>query len=158
MSEYSRISFSSGTPTRTTMTQDESQLRHNACISNNDGRGEGKSGDGNGNGKTGRRFVTHDYHDFAIDRVGSIGTSNVNLAGVASSPTSGEQTFPCRLHYCLNEMERDGLSHIVSWQPHGRCFVVHDKDRFMKEVLGRYEETRVVHGVRLRVDNFLAVE
>jgi hypothetical protein len=46
-----------------------------------------------------------------------------------------DQNFPVRLHYMLSEMEKDGLQHIVSWQPHGRCFVVHDQEEFVKSVL-----------------------
>jgi len=35
----------------------------------------------------------------------------------------------------LSELEKDGLSDVVSWQPHGRCFHVHKQKRFVKEVL-----------------------
>jgi HSF-type DNA-binding len=31
----------------------------------------------------------------------------------------------------LDRAEELGLSHIISWQPHGRCFVVHDRDAFL---------------------------
>jgi len=30
-------------------------------------------------------------------------------------------------HYMLSELEDDNQDHIVSWAPHGRCFVVHDQ-------------------------------
>ena len=43
--------------------------------------------------------------------------------------------FPVKLHYVLREMENDGLQHIASWQPHGRSFVVHDQEQFVKDVL-----------------------
>ena len=33
----------------------------------------------------------------------------------------GLESFPVRLHYMLNEVEKDGLSLVCSWQPHGRC-------------------------------------
>jgi HSF-type DNA-binding len=46
-----------------------------------------------------------------------------------------DQNFPVKLHYILSELERDGLSHIVSWQPHGRCFVVRDQKEFVERVL-----------------------
>lgn len=35
----------------------------------------------------------------------------------------------------LSELERDGLNHVVSWQPHGRCFLVHNQEQFVKEFL-----------------------
>jgi hypothetical protein len=44
-------------------------------------------------------------------------------------------SFPDVLHYVLCEMEKDGLQHVASWQPHGRCFVVHDKQLFVEKVL-----------------------
>jgi hypothetical protein len=134
MFDDSGIANSSGT-----MTLGESQLVHDATTTSNaEGRGEeGQSGDGSGNGQPGRHFVTHDYHDYANDMDGSISSTTMNATGISSSRTSRDQPFPVRLHYCLNDMERDGLSHIVSWQPHGRCFVVHNKERFIKEVLGR---------------------
>jgi hypothetical protein len=35
----------------------------------------------------------------------------------------------------LGDLEADGLSHIVSWQPHGRCFVVHKQKEFVEQIL-----------------------
>ena len=46
-----------------------------------------------------------------------------------------DRNFPVKLHFMLNELEADGLSHIVSWQPHGRCFLVHKQDAFVKQIL-----------------------
>jgi hypothetical protein len=46
-----------------------------------------------------------------------------------------EGSFPVKLHDMLSEMEADGMDGIVSWQPHGRCFVVHDHMRFVEQVL-----------------------
>lgn len=46
--------------------------------------------------------------------------------------------FPVKLHCCLTELESYGLAHIASFQPHGRCFVVHKKDEFVKDILPRY--------------------
>jgi hypothetical protein len=46
-----------------------------------------------------------------------------------------EENFPVRLHYVLSETEKDGLQHIVSWHPHGRCFVVHNRKLFAKKIL-----------------------
>ena len=44
-------------------------------------------------------------------------------------------TFPVKLHYMLSEIEADGLAHIVSWQPHGRCILVHKQEEFVKRIL-----------------------
>jgi hypothetical protein len=46
-----------------------------------------------------------------------------------------ESNFPERLHYVLSEMEKDGLQHIASWQPHGRCFLIHDLKLFAEKIL-----------------------
>lgn len=34
--------------------------------------------------------------------------------------TIGQDSFPCKVHEMLDDVEAHGLSYIVSWQPHGR--------------------------------------
>jgi hypothetical protein len=52
--------------------------------------------------------------------------------------TAGDyKNFPVQLFIMLREVEADGLSHIVSWQPHGRAFLVHDKEEFVNQVIPR---------------------
>ncbi|EEC44465.1 predicted protein [Phaeodactylum tricornutum CCAP 1055/1] len=46
-----------------------------------------------------------------------------------------ESTFPVKLHYLLSETEDNGSDHIISWQPHGRAFLVHDHGAFVDHVL-----------------------
>ena len=47
--------------------------------------------------------------------------------------------FPAVLHAMLTLAQVDGYSDICSWiEPHGRAFAVHDRDRFVREVLPRY--------------------
>jgi hypothetical protein len=60
--------------------------------------------------------------------------SLVLLAKVKNG-TNSEQNFPVKLHYMLSDMEADGLDHIVSWQPHGRCFIVHKPADFVAQIL-----------------------
>jgi hypothetical protein len=43
-----------------------------------------------------------------------------------------------KLHLMLSSVERDGNSHIVSWQMHGRCFVVHKPKDFVSLVMPTY--------------------
>lgn len=43
-----------------------------------------------------------------------------------------------KLHVMLSSVERDGNSHIVSWQAHGRCFVVHKPKEFVSTVMPTY--------------------
>ena len=46
--------------------------------------------------------------------------------------------FPTLLHLVLTRAEKDGYSHICSWQPHGRCFMVHNRELFVQEVMPQY--------------------
>lgn len=43
--------------------------------------------------------------------------------------------FPVLLHYVLDCAEAEGQSNVISWQPHGRCFKVHDRPLFIKNFL-----------------------
>ena len=66
-------------------------------------------------------IVHHDYHDFA----------NANPADYESKhglPVRGGVTtpFPQKLHALLKRFEQDGLSHILSFQPHGRAVMIKD--------------------------------
>jgi hypothetical protein len=62
--------------------------------------------------------------------------AHVKEQGVeAPSSSKKDSKFPEKLHYVLSEMEKDGLQHIASWQPHGRCFVVHDQELFTEKIL-----------------------
>jgi len=45
--------------------------------------------------------------------------------------------FPWRIHVMLDAVERENLQHVVSWQPHGRAFIVRDPATFAKSVLPR---------------------
>ena len=45
--------------------------------------------------------------------------------------------FPWKLHECLTAAEDDGLTHIVSWQSHGRSFTVHKPKEFVEIVMPR---------------------
>ena len=46
--------------------------------------------------------------------------------------------FPWKLHEMLEECEKEGLSHIVSWLPDNRSLRVHDPSVFMSKVIGKY--------------------
>jgi HSF-type DNA-binding len=51
--------------------------------------------------------------------------------------TAREVSFPVKLFEMLDLAEKDGLSHIISWQPHGRCFVMRTPSQ-IENVLMRY--------------------
>jgi hypothetical protein len=68
------------------------------------------------------------YRDLAsVEEKDSPNTSSI------TSRTSSN--FPEILHYVLSDMEKDGLQHVASWQPHGRSFVVHDQKLFVEKIL-----------------------
>jgi len=43
--------------------------------------------------------------------------------------------FPIKLFDLLTSLEAQGLDHIVSWAPHGRCFVVRNQEEFVSSIL-----------------------
>jgi len=52
--------------------------------------------------------------------------------------------FPERLHSMLRDVERDGLSHCISWQSHGRSFLVHEPKQFVAEVMPvHFNQTKI---------------
>jgi hypothetical protein len=85
--------------------------------------------------------VFHNYHDYANE----VEKGEGSLRGLyqqyteehtqSSSMKCGEQNFPVMLHYMLNKLEKDGMDDIASWQPHGRCFLVHKQQQFVEQVL-----------------------
>lgn len=46
-----------------------------------------------------------------------------------------DQSFPVKLHQLLSESDEDGFSSIVSWQSHGRSFIVKKHTEFVEKVL-----------------------
>lgn len=81
-----------------------------------------------------RRFVHHNYHDHAEDKeegplTGAGDIDSMSAKGGVITP------FPLVLHNMLDSVEGEGFSHIVSWQPHGRAFCVHEPKDFVKRVM-----------------------
>mmetsp|Transcript_1546 Transcript_1546/g.3434 ORF Transcript_1546/g.3434 Transcript_1546/m.3434 type:complete len:363 (+) Transcript_1546:55-1143(+) len=80
-----------------------------------------------------RHFVHHNYHDHSHDApVDTQVAQGERRKGGVSIP------FPVKLHSVLDQVEADGLAHIVSWQPHGRCFVIHKPKEFVDHVMPKY--------------------
>jgi HSF-type DNA-binding len=53
-------------------------------------------------------------------------------------PIPSRRGFPSQLYAMLEEVEVDGMTHVVSWQPHGRAFKVHRREQFVEHVLPMY--------------------
>mmetsp|Transcript_14535 Transcript_14535/g.27627 ORF Transcript_14535/g.27627 Transcript_14535/m.27627 type:complete len:296 (+) Transcript_14535:164-1051(+) len=74
---------------------------------------------------------TTGYRDFANE----VEVPGGSVVSHTKNGANSEQNFPVKLHYMLSDMEADGLANIVSWQPHGRCFIVHETEEFVSKIL-----------------------
>jgi hypothetical protein len=74
--------------------------------------------------------VQHNYHDHSHDSRSWYKVEHPARGGVTTP-------FPLKLHAMLESAQADGHEHIVSWQTHGRCFVVHKPKEFV-ELLPHY--------------------
>ena len=90
----------------------------------------------------GRTYVDHTYTDHlhdAPDIPTTITLSELAAKNMSKGPRGGVSVaFPLKLHQMLSTVEEEGLDYIVSWQPHGRCFLVHHKKRFVDEIMPRF--------------------
>ena len=48
------------------------------------------------------------------------------------------EPFPEKLHRIISEAEENGNGDIISFCPHGRAFMIHDPERFVREILPKY--------------------
>eukprot|EP00979_Chaetoceros_neogracilis_P008765 scaffold1965_cov214-Chaetoceros_neogracile.AAC.5 len=62
-------------------------------------------------------------------------TTSVNITAASTRRFSTKHLFPAKLHRLLEENQHE---RIISWQPHGQCFLVHDRDEFVKNVMPKY--------------------
>ena len=83
-------------------------------------------------GRTCPRIVMqHHYHDHAKDPLFEDTPRD-------QGPRKGlPPSFPVKLHAMLTRVENSGQSDVISWQSHGRCFLVHDPNAFT-EMLPNY--------------------
>jgi len=75
--------------------------------------------------------VVHNYMDRATE---SDPAPEVDEKGQTNG-TNLDHNFPMKLHYMLTSIETDGQANVVSWQPHGRCFMVHNLKEFVASML-----------------------
>jgi hypothetical protein len=69
------------------------------------------------------------------DESSSVEESQDDYPASASNRRKGPGSFLVRLRALLKRAQDDGLVHIVSWQPHGKAFKVHDRNAFCKSLL-----------------------
>jgi hypothetical protein len=72
----------------------------------------------------------------ANDRNSMDGSQHPGLGVSRSVLSSKDHNFPVRLHFAVTVASED-MAEIVSWAPHGRCFIVHKHDAaFVEKFLG----------------------
>lgn len=82
-----------------------------------------------------RHHVKHNYHDYATFMT----VSSERDSSMASKASGGvNNPFPTVLHKLLSETEKLGFDNIISWQPHGRSFLIHRPKDFIKDVVPKY--------------------
>lgn len=85
-------------------------------------------------------IIHHDYHDHATSPPLPVDASTIKRPAKGGVVTP----FPVKLHLMLNLIEKDGLDHIVGWQPHGRAFIVRDIKRFTSDIMPEYfKQTKI---------------
>ena len=78
------------------------------------------------------------YRDFSGIGTDAILKIVVPPKAKRKGPRGGVQTpFPTRLFDMLEASHKEGLEHIVSWQPHGRSFIVRKPALFEARLLPR---------------------
>jgi len=81
----------------------------------------------------------HNYHDHSTD---PLKDNEQHLQSTHDKDGHKQHhhnmmAFPLKLYDMLERVEAEGRQSIVSWQTHGRCFVVHDVAQF-KQLLPNY--------------------
>ena len=73
-------------------------------------------------------YETADHHDNTCEEECTQRRRGGHRGGVAVP-------FPEKLHFMLSQMDPCDTAHIVAWQPHGRCFVVHKPKEFVEDIM-----------------------
>ena len=110
-----------------------------------------------------RHFVQHHYHDHAMDDDdviiddshhededhhsygGAVSGESSEAGNATDDPQQKKKrrggvsiSFPMKLHAVLEQMDTDGYSSILSWQPHGRAFKINKPKEFTEYVMPHY--------------------
>lgn len=79
-----------------------------------------------------RPVVDHAYTDHFHDPIAGFDRNKDKKFATRGGVTT---PFPEKLHAMLNSSELEG---VVGWQPHGRSFLIRDKDIFVNEIMPKY--------------------
>jgi len=80
-----------------------------------------------------RHFAEHNYHDYA-----QLKPSEVDGDKLKGSRGGVHNPFPAVLHRMMEDATDRAFSNIVSWQDHGRAFLIHEPKAFVADVLPKY--------------------
>jgi len=88
-----------------------------------------------------KQYVQHNYHDHYHDPIHN--ETALPFGKGAPKRRKGHRggvavPFPEKLHFMLGCIDSEGLADIVRWQPHGRCFMVHQPKEFLAKVMPKY--------------------
>lgn len=80
--------------------------------------------------------VSHDYHDL---KDAPVLTPEVGGSGKPQlvRHRGAIKQFPSKLYDILSKAHEEGNESIISWQPHGRCFIVRKSEDFTREIMPR---------------------
>lgn len=78
----------------------------------------------------------NDDQQDAPSEIGSGGSAPLSSPQVKSGGPSSH--FPEILHKILSIADEEGHNDILSWQPHGRCFMIRHRDRLVSEIMPKY--------------------
>lgn len=62
--------------------------------------------------------------------------------------------FPFLLHQLLSDMQANGIEDIISWQPHGRAFSMHDRDTFETQIIPLYFRQSTVSSFQRQLNKY----
>ena len=85
-----------------------------------------------------RHVVQHDYHDHGCDLDESENNGKLSKKQPRKGPRGGVTTpFPVKLHMLLEQNLHENVD-VISWQPHGRCFLLRSPKDFLNSVMPRH--------------------
>ena len=78
------------------------------------------------------------YRDFFHETVSEVKAVVVRPTCKRKGPPGGVAViFTETLYRILEDVEEEGREHIITWQPHGRSFAIHNPHAFAKDIMPR---------------------
>lgn len=91
---------------------------------------------------------------FGTNQEGEHPTSSSRTEEAASSLQKTKRSFPVKLFQVLEFAELHNHQAIISWQNHGRCFRIHNKERLAQELLPLFFATAQYNSFRRSLNNW----